>query len=593
MKIKNFFTKLLRAAAASMRRFPVVLIYCAIAAVIAILITHLNLYEDTLARILAAVMLSAASAFTINMVFERLKYKDWKYHIVSAIVSAVFAVIYYIFLLSNFDSPVTGLRYAFITGAITIAGLIAHYFPKREGIGLYSTRILVRALTTFLYSLVIIAGISAVLFAIDRLLEIHIEGELYTDFIILTGFIFAPAFFLGGYPDYDRQSKREDMPSLLKVLLFYIVMPLCTVYATILYIYFFKVLITWEWPSGLVAHLVIWFSVIVLIVFYFTEPVSEERKWPYLFNKVAPFLMLPLIAMMFVSLGIRINAYGVTVNRYIVLAGGIWVLACMLYRCIIQLLKKPAKDIFMPLSLAVILILSVIGPWSAFSVTFANQKARLDNILERYGILYNGSINKKPDVAISSDDAVDVTSIISYFKRFDMIKKVSYLPSDFKVDDMEDYLGIKPRYYWEENERLQRYLSYNSQASIVDVKGYDYVIYGTYYNRKTENDKTEKYGLFIINENDIVNIYKDSEILGSVDLRKVMNKFYEIYGDQPKLSDDGYVNGELTWEESFEKADIKMVFRYISGFIKLDGDNDNRIDTEHIGAEYIVLIKLK
>ena len=44
-----------------------------------------------------------------------------------------------------------------------------------------------------------------------------------------------------------------------------------------------------------------------------------------------PKAILPLIVMMFISIGIRINAYGLTENRYYVVALGIWAFLVMIY----------------------------------------------------------------------------------------------------------------------------------------------------------------------------------------------------------------------------------------------------------------------
>jgi hypothetical protein len=600
VKVKRFIIRILQSVVSSLRRFPVVLAFCLVAAVMAICLVHRpdwlsNEVEKNLMRALAVTILGAVTAFAINMIFERIKLNSWIRHIVAGIISTVFVIVYYILWLTDINMTFQFIRLQFIICAIFITGIIAHYFPGRQGIGLYTTRVLVRALTTGLYSAVIYAGISAVLFAIDKLLEIHVDSKLYADFGIVTGLLFAPAFFLAGYPNYDRENRYEDMPALLRILLFYIIMPLCAVYATILYIYFFKVLITWEWPSGLVAHLVIWFSAIVLMVLYFTRPVSEGKKWPHLFNLFAPFLMLPLIAMMFVSLGIRINAYGITVNRYIVLAGGIWTVICMLYRCGTTLFKKLPKDIFMPVTLAAVLVLSVAGPWSAFSLSFVSQKSRLDSILEKNKILYNGSIHKVSPDKVTDEDAREVTSIISYLERYDMIKNISYFPTDFEVSDMESYLGIKPQYSWGSiNDLKQRYYSYNNETYTIEVKDYDYVLYGArYISDSEEDDVLKKEGMLARNENNRVNIYKDGEILCSVDLVKAMQKFYDLYGDKALLDKKGRVNGELIWEESFEKADVKMVFRYISGYVDLSGDKPGKAISEGISGEYIVLLRLK
>ena len=64
--------------------------------------------------------------------------------------------------------------------------------------------------------------------------------------------------------------------------------------------------------------------------------------------------------MMFVAMGIRVSAYGITENRYFVLAAGLWVTGSMLY----LIFAKRPRNVFLPASLALVVVLSVYGPWS-------------------------------------------------------------------------------------------------------------------------------------------------------------------------------------------------------------------------------------
>ena len=85
-------------------------------------------------------------------------------------------------------------------------------------------------------------------------------------------------------------------------------MPIITVYTAILYVYFVKILITLQWPVGMVAHLVIWYSIISTGVIFLISPLIEGNKWVKNFIFWFTKLVIPIMIMMFVSLGIRINA---------------------------------------------------------------------------------------------------------------------------------------------------------------------------------------------------------------------------------------------------------------------------------------------
>ena len=63
----------------------------------------------------------------------------------------------------------------------------------------------------------------------------------------------------------------------------------------------------------------------------FITPILDKNKWAYRFKHWFPKFILPILIMMFISIGIRIRQYGVTENRYFVIILGLWVLGIMLY----------------------------------------------------------------------------------------------------------------------------------------------------------------------------------------------------------------------------------------------------------------------
>lgn len=72
--------------------------------------------------------------------------------------------------------------------------------------------------------------------------------------------------------------------------------------------------------------------------------------------KILPKVILPLLLLMFFSIGIRIKAYGVTENRYYVIALSLWVFGVMIY---FSLVKK-FKNILLPVTLSIIIFISVL-----------------------------------------------------------------------------------------------------------------------------------------------------------------------------------------------------------------------------------------
>ncbi|MBE3089380.1 MAG: DUF4153 domain-containing protein, partial [Actinobacteria bacterium] len=253
--------------------------------------------------------------------------------------------------------------------------------------------------------------------------------------------IFGTCFFLGGIPAIDEELDENNYPVIFKILVLYIVIPILSAYTLILYIYFVKILITRQWPSGLVSNLVLWYSMIGIAVLFFISPLKDLVKWVKYFIFWFSKIILPLIVMMFVSMGIRLSAYGITENRYYVLIMGAWIAAIMIYIS----LKKNTRNIILPVSLAIIAVLSVMGPWSSFSVSEFSQNKRLESILTKYDMIENNTIIKTK-TELPDADKTEITQIISYFENSKRLKDVKYLPENYNNSNFEDEFGFSPTY---------------------------------------------------------------------------------------------------------------------------------------------------
>ena len=104
----------------------------------------------------------------------------------------------------------------------------------------------------------------------------------------------------------------------------------------VLYIYGIKILVTWELPEGYVTWSVTALVAEVLVVEFFLFPLSEKSLRPLggLIKTALPALTLPLLVLMSVAIGYRINQYGFTTDRLYVLTFNIWCYMIMGYRLI-------------------------------------------------------------------------------------------------------------------------------------------------------------------------------------------------------------------------------------------------------------------
>ncbi|MBP2630568.1 MAG: hypothetical protein H6Q70_1196 [Firmicutes bacterium] len=406
---------------------------------------------------------------------------------------------------------------------------------------------------------------------INTLFLLEISYKVYFDIGLIVVGIFAPVFFLGDLPKNHQELTLSSYPKVIKILLLYIVMPLITAYSITLYAYFAKILITMQWPEGIVSNLVIWYSIISVVVIFAIYPLREGNRWAKSFSQWFPIIVIPLLAMMFVALSIRINAYGITENRYFSLIAGLWILACMIYLIVV----KKARTILLPISVAVLALLIVTGPWNCFSVSTASQSARFEHILNKYDLLEAGKITKTSK-EISDDDKQEIRSILAYFNRYKKLSELKVLPMDFKMEQMQAIFGFartgqSVMYF---NHRIKE------QNNVVDIRGFDY-----YFDVLTKDVTIQKddipVSIVYTGNNGEVQIMRLGQLIYSGNINDIALKIHHANQNNVSLSSE-----DMTVTDQNENVKVVYIIKNISGI------NDNEGSTIK-SVTFSLLIKVK
>jgi hypothetical protein len=343
----------------------------------------------------------------------------------------------------------------------------------------------------------------------------------------------------------------------------------------ILYIYFAKIIITRVWPIGLVSHLVLWYSALCAAVIFLIAPI-KENAWVEKFILLLPKLLLPILVMMFISMGIRINAYGITENRYFVMVLGIWVFCMMLYISF----RKVHRNVILPISLSIIAIISVFGPLSSFSVSKFSQNSRLSGILVRNEMLVENKIIK-PKVDVSEKDKKEVSAILSYFERNHSLNDVKYLENGFELEDMNKTFGFayeNPNQYYPDESYFS--FSTNQPSGALDIRGYEY-----FFDMRAHKDIAAYGDLKVeyIQQKGEINIINGKATLYSLKLSELVKDLKSKYPDN-----SGVDQKDMIFDRENEFAKLKFVFFNIYGSDNQEDEN-SRIDN----ADFYVLIDLK
>lgn len=584
MKIFKLLKNLLIGLYLSIKRFPVSIGLATAVSILGMIVfhNHNELSGDTrdiLNRISMVLALGIPISLSLKLIFERKADIPKSIKILAYAAGGIFLVLYYLFLLNDFRM-VSISRYVALTLAFYLAAMVTSYFIGRAGFELYVIKLFTRFFVTGLYSVILFGGIAAILFTIDKLLGVNIDEKLYMDIWISVVGIFAPCFFLAGVPQHDQEFETADYAKFLKVLLLYIIIPLIIAYTTILYIYFAKLLITFIWPIGMVANLVLWYGVITAVVFFFIAPLTKELRWVRLFVFWLSKIILPLLLMMFVSVGIRVKAYGITENRYYVIVLGLWVLGVMIYLS----LSKMKRSIILPVSLAVIATLAVVGPWSSFSISKYSQSGRLENLLVKNQLLENNKI-VKAGKDVSKADKGEISAILGYFSSNHDFKDIQYLPKNFSMDKMEEVFGF-PSTYYSYNGRDTRYFYYNSFSvnEPVDIRGYDYLFMGRNYDTAPKA-RGEKLKVKYDYQSTVIHITLDDKEVYRKNASDFAKELYKKYGYKDKNDMDPV---DATFIDENQQIRVKFVFQSLGGEVNTPTD-----EVKINGVEFYTLVSLK
>jgi hypothetical protein len=291
---------------------------------------------------------------------------------------------------------------------------------------------------SLLYSIVLYAGISIALAALESFWSITLFEHQYELLPIITFILFAPLNFLSDVFDFNFKGEIV-LPKFLSIFGKYILTPLIVIYTAILYPYMFSFPFKQEWPSNqatfiIVAMLAMIYA--VMYIFWQTKEGDKDFKFINLFVKIANAISIPTVAFWAYSLWLRIDEYKLTVNRFMLMAIILWFMFNSIY-----FVFAKVRDIRVVLSAFVLVIaLSFYMPFTSFYFGQRAQVARLNQIATDQGIVKEGKI-VKGNKEKTADSEVQMKDILVYLNQFHGLNQVTPILSDeiLKKVDVDGY----------------------------------------------------------------------------------------------------------------------------------------------------------
>lgn len=441
-----------------------------------------------------------------------------------------------------------GLLLGFTSGCFFAAKLFYH-----SDFIAYLIKIFTSAFISVSYSVIMLMGLFSIYFAINKLLGIEISDKIYSSTFVILMMPFNVGIFLSNYPRASASFDNYKLSKPIKALIIYILIPIFIVYITILYLYFGKVIITAEIPQGMIVELVIWFSIFEVMLMFVLGKI-EDSKVVEGFKKYFPVIILPIMGMMFYAIIFRIREYGITENRFFVLAAGIFATLSNLY----YVFYRKNSNITIPIILAATILISTLGPISAYRVSAESQNNRLAKILEKNNMLVRREV--VPSSEISDEDKSEIVQIVEYMTEKHRPWESKYLPNDYKNTDenFEKLFGFSHKYSSSTEEDLSYFYEGNSS---IDLTGYSRLMEFELYS-DLEDSKT--IGNYKVSSNNGIAIieYKIGEKynkLFSFDMKDVLNKLRVLKG-----SNETIVLEDLSIKGNSKGIVYKVVFTQLN-----------------------------
>ena len=413
------------------------------------------------------------------------------------------------------------------------------------------------------------SGLSAFYGALEVLFNVNVDDDVYVDTWLFCFSIIGPWMALTGIPQLS-QRLAISIPWVVRVLSTYFLVPLVIAYFGLIYAYIIKIAIDGALPNGYVATLISVYASLGVVTHLIVRPLAAEGPALLrLFDRYFfPALIVPLVLLVWAT-KIRIDAYGFTETRLILIVFAIWLITITA----LYTIRRKSNPRWMPIPLAVLLVLSTVGPWNFFSLSQNSQLARLENIFEQSGTLANGVI-KPIDIAADDPANREVTSIVQYLLTTDKQEALlAFLAErDFRPEDPDPYtdslvtaLGYKTLYRYSNVPSF----NYGTPVQLIqaEITGFDYISSLRFYGSESHTLRVGPDGIGLTasydDETGLLSLNQDETV-------PALTFNVAAYVDSVSVQDPvGHlISNTLTKSSETMRAELR--FSWISGIIEED-----------------------
>jgi hypothetical protein len=365
------------------QRFPWTMAAATIAAAAAIVATTKGAGEEW-GRLTMVAALGLPLTLALTLLAEE---RQWTRATAAAVNLAGLAVLALFYLVwPGLDQKYESIRYFQLSGGLHLLVAFLPFVGQREtnAFWQYNRRLFLGFLRAYVFSQVLFVGLAVALGALDKLFGVDVPAEVYGRMGIVIAFVVNTAIFLAAVPLGLRALAGDtDYPRVLKVFSQYILTPLVFIYLVILIAYLVKIVAGGEWPSGWIGWLVTSVAIAGLLGFLLVHPLRDDpaESWIRTYSRWLFVGLIPAALMLLVAFWKRILPYGLTELRLLGILLGIWLLGIAVFYS----LRQRAGIRLIPVTLVILLLVTLYGPFSVTRFSVASQGDRLQELVAARG----------------------------------------------------------------------------------------------------------------------------------------------------------------------------------------------------------------
>lgn len=399
-------------------------------------------YED-LENILMCLWVSGLFALPLMIVWPLMRQikssLSQHYAIIWQALALLFWLLFYLCLPQDFDS-MFGSKQAWMMLSLIFAWFmplvwIVYAARDQKLIWWWTQQFVFRLVIGVISAAIVGWGISASLFSIENLFDVVIDSQVYVDVWIAAFALLGASVWLTHLRDIPEE---RDYNKLFRFFWLYIFLPLAGLYALILLTYALQIAFTGVLPRGIISRMVIGYTAFGMAWYLLTYPLRGDFGWLRKVHMAYFISLLLFVILLFIAIGLRIDQYGLTTERYLVTIFGIWIVVISW----ISLLKPSYSLSAIVVAFVIWLFVSAYGPQSASNLPQTTQYNKLVSLLETNEFLQDGHIVPH-EVKLEVNDMYRLTWDIDR-----IYKTASYLGQEQGPE------VFKPLYAWTGFEQL-------------------------------------------------------------------------------------------------------------------------------------------